>query len=111
MDKIKFLNPIIRFPQANSMINPTNEQEQDLQYYYWSSVSPKGDNNIMKYFGICDCGKWGEAPKNFRESKHFMVCDCGQTMYMHVNFAAHEYGYREENKITITKLTNHGEIN
>lgn len=62
----------------------------------------------MKY-GICDCGKWGKAPNEFRETKHFMICECGKPMYLHINFNAKEYGFRESDEIIISKLILHGE--
>ena len=54
----------------------------------------------MRKFVICDCGKWGEVPKEFRETQHFLVCESC------VNFAylqggnPEEAGYREKDKGT-----------
>lgn len=53
----------------------------------------------MKYYGVCDCGMWGEAPSKFDESKHFLKCShCNQKMYLHSHNPI-EAGYRESKKI------------
>lgn len=61
---------------------------------------------IRQWYGVCDCGKWGEAPKAFKESKHFMQCECGKSMYLD-STDPRTVAYKESNKIVITKLINH----
>lgn len=50
--------------------------------------------------GICDCGKWGITPKEFKENKHFLECVCGSLMYLTRNTKPEELGLAERNKIT-----------
>lgn len=50
-------------------------------------------------WGECDCGKWGEAPSNFRESKHFLKCTCGKLMYLTI-FNPKEVLRKDSDKIT-----------
>jgi hypothetical protein len=52
-----------------------------------------------KRWGVCPCGKWGEAPANFNESKHFLKCECGQLMYLDM-FDPREAAYPEKDHIT-----------
>jgi len=55
----------------------------------------------MTRYGVCECGKWGEAPKEFRENLHFLKCKCGKLMYLQ-NMSPKEAGYRDSSKVTIT---------
>ena len=57
----------------------------------------------MKRYGICDCGKWGEAPPEFNESIHFLKCTCSQPMCLDIH-NPREVGYRESSKIIVTTM-------
>jgi len=56
---------------------------------------------IKNYYGICDCGKWGELPKDFENQEKFARCECGKLMYLTIliNETPKDCGYRESNKI------------
>lgn len=60
---------------------------------------------MYQRYGVCDCGKWGKAPVDLKESKHFMVCVCGKDMYMQLTIDSWN---KPENEITPTKRL-HGE--
>jgi len=50
-------------------------------------------------YGVCGCGKWGIAPKEFNERIHFLKCSsCGNAMYLDHNNPK-EAGYNDRNKI------------
>jgi hypothetical protein len=54
---------------------------------------------MTQYFGVCDCGKYGEAPSAFNEAIHFLKCDCGATMFLHRRFDPIYAGYNIKNRI------------
>lgn len=55
--------------------------------------------------GMCDCGKWGECPKTFNETKHFLQCpSCKKPMYLTRMVQPNELGLRELNKVEITRI-------
>lgn len=56
-------------------------------------------------WGICRCGKWGIAPKEFKENKHFLKCICGNKMYLD-RHDPKEAAYPDKDKIEITELIN-----
>jgi hypothetical protein len=59
-------------------------------------------------YGICtddNCGSWGLAPKEFRESKHFLRCACGKPMYLTM-FNPREAGYSEKKQILSISVMN-----
>lgn len=63
----------------------------------------------MPAFGTCDkCNKWGDAPKDFRESKHFLKCpNCGNPMYLTRIFHPTTFGFKESEKVEITEFIKH----
>lgn len=62
---------------------------------------------MIKY-GSCECGKWGEAPKEFRENKHFLKCPaCGKAMYLTVLITPQAMGMKESDKVVITEFIRH----
>lgn len=60
----------------------------------------------MKRYGICDCGKWCEAPERFNETKYFMRCECGKLMYLNIHNPI-EAGYTMRAKINDVHLVKH----
>ena len=58
----------------------------------------------MKAYGVCSnnkCGKWGEAPADFNESKHFLKCgECNSPMFLDYTNPT-VAGYREQDKVTV----------
>lgn len=60
----------------------------------------------MKRYGVCDCGKWCEAPAAFRETLHFMMCSCGKYMFLTI-FNPKEAGHRDD-QVVVPVLVNHG---
>ncbi len=61
---------------------------------------------MIPHYGVCDCGKWCDAPKEFNQTKHFMQCECGKLMYM-VVYNPKEATYKDDKKITNIKLAKH----
>lgn len=63
---------------------------------------------MKPYYGVCDCGKWCDAPKEFNQTKHFMRCECGKLMILLIyNPSESGYIYKDSNKITNIKLVNY----
>ena len=58
--------------------------------------------------GICDCGKWGECPKIFIESKYFLQCPlCKRPMYLTRMIQPNELGLRGSDRVEITSFIKH----
>lgn len=58
--------------------------------------------------GICECNKWGIAPKTFNESKHFLKCpSCSKPMYLITVTNPEEIALRDKDKVEITDFIRH----
>lgn len=64
--------------------------------------------NTQTRWGVCDCGKWGEAPSNFRETIHFLKCSCGRPMYLDPHNPKLS-GYRDSDKIDNVGVMKHNQ--
>ena len=53
----------------------------------------------MDKWATCDCGRWGKAPKGFRETLHFMECPCGKLAFLIMGDSPREAGYKEEKRV------------
>lgn len=58
--------------------------------------------------GQCDCGKWGEVPKTFKETKYFLQCpSCKRPMYLMRLVQPNELGLRGSDRVLITNFIGH----
>lgn len=65
--------------------------------------------NLIGFVACDKCYNWSKIPEGFNELKHFAKCPtCNQPMYLTRQYEPEEMGYRSNQEIKATLMSNKG---